>query len=642
VHTPYTATPEAAFLVAHTATGATAIALTWTQRRALAWGAPLAFAAIASAMIASPLPGFLVGLHRPMVEPDLTMKVLRWGAWCFLGAALLSRGSIAAKLLASVIHVLALEGNEYFTDSLKEMCIMHLSLGMAMLGLVTRTPLSAHAAAARPRDDDGADFAQDLAHFLVPMTFAILVGKYVLRWGIDSSDEWAYTFQASTFAKFHAYSVASPCDRAFQNFWVFDWGGKRFSQYTPGWPLFMVPFVWTRTVWLAGPTSLGLLGVGIGRLARRFVEGPAKPWAASLAVAALSLSSTCLINGGSRFSHLWVAACFSWSLEALLRVGEVTSRRARIGWGVTFGFAVAWLLATRVGDGLLLGVGIFVLFVVQVVRRRIPLVAFVSGLASAALLGGWTLWVLHEQLGTWFTTGYSLSTEIYPWNKFEMKKPEPAEWKWGIPLATGAYCWFPAATSLGFFGLGRAARGARTLAVAILVSITALFVFYSWLDLGHGFDWGYGPRYTLPTIVAWAVGTGAAIAAPSRAVVVGMRRWIVAPTALAFATTAVLGTVALAPMLYPINTDSVMKLEEVNDRVRDAGLRHAVVIVQQTGTGERGGLDYTQNLPLDLYRDQNVLIAQPTGSEYQCLRDRFPDREFWEARGNPVQLVPLP
>lgn len=640
MHTPYTATPGEAFFVAQSATAVAAMGVTWVQRRVLRIGTPFVLFAIACTILANPLPGFLAALHRPSIDPDLTLHVLRVGAWCFLIGALLARGSIGAKIAAIAMHVAASYGNRYFLDSTWEVTVMHLTLGMASVGLVTRGPSAPARGRAFSVDEEA---AQDVAHFLVPTVLAAIVGKYVLRSGIDSSDEWAYTFQAHVYAKLQSYSVASPCGHAFQNFWVFDWGGKRFSQYLPGWPLYLVPFVWLRSLWLAGPVSLGVLAVGCGRLARRLVDRPARPWAASIAVMTLALASTCLINGGSRFPHLWVGACFAWSLESLLRCGEVTTRRARIAWGAAFGVATVWLLSTRLSDGLLLGTGVAVLFVVQLVRRRIALVSFAAGLATALVFGGWTLWVLHQQLGVWFTTGYSINEFIHPWNKYEFGKPEPAEWKWGFPLATGAYCWFPASVALGMFGLARARRGSRVLAVAMVFSATALLVFYAFFKVGHGFDWGYGPRYQLPTIVLWSVGTGAAVAAVAERTARGLRLWERARAVGPFVASTLLATLLLAPMLYPINTDSVMKLEEVNDRVRDHGVHDAIVIVGASGTGERGGLDLTQNLPLDLYPNQSVLIAQPvTADEDRCLRDTYPTRSFWEARGNPVTLTRSP
>ena len=454
MHTPYTPNPAEAFELANGAVAVTAVALAWVHRRTLRLGFPLFALGFFGAMIALPLPGFLEQLHlgRPL-PPDFGVSFLRAMSWCFLAAALVAPSSLPAKLTAGAVLFGLLQAGGYLTDSGWELVTLHLCAGMLLMGLAAR------GIPAVPPLQEGENhervLVEDVAIFVFSIAAACLVGKYVLRWGTDSADEWAYTFQASVYAKFESYSKAAPCGQAFRNFWVFDHEGRRFSQYTPGWPLFMVPFVWLRSIWLAGPVALGVLTVGVARLARRLAIPAARSQAGALAAASIVLSSTALINGGSRFPHVWVAACLAWCLESLFAISDATSRRAKIAWGALFGIATVWMVATRVADGLLLGCAGTVCCVVLLARRRLSLPAIAAGAVSASLLGLWTLWVLHRQLGTWFTTGYSLSTTIYPWNKFEFKTPTANEWKWGIPLGTGAYCWFPASPALAAFGLAR-------------------------------------------------------------------------------------------------------------------------------------------------------------------------------------------
>jgi len=52
-------------------------------------------------------------------------------------------------------------------------------------------------------------------------------------------------------------------------------------------------------------------------------------------------------------------------------------------------------------------------------------------------------------------------------------------------------------------------------------------------------------------------------------------------------------------------------------------------------------LDLTENLPLDLYPNQDVLIAIERKPEFtQCVRRNFPDRAIYKAYGNPVVITP--
>ena len=45
--------------------------------------------------------------------------------------------------------------------------------------------------------------------------------------------------------------------------WVFRHNGHAFSQYTPGWPLFMAPFSRLGLIDLAGPVVGGIMAVGV-------------------------------------------------------------------------------------------------------------------------------------------------------------------------------------------------------------------------------------------------------------------------------------------------------------------------------------------------------------------------------------------
>ena len=184
----------------------------------------------------------------------------------------------------------------------------------------------------------------DMAAFVIGTLAGAVACRVVLHGWTDSGDEFADTFQAALFAKLRAYGTTPHCSEAFRSFWVFQYMGRTFAQYTPGWPYFMAPFVALHLTWLAGPASLGLLAAGVGRLTRRaasgFSRGDAPPDPATvraagrLAVAALLLSATVLINGGSRYPHVFSAALFAWSIEALLADRETRpARRSAVRLG---------------------------------------------------------------------------------------------------------------------------------------------------------------------------------------------------------------------------------------------------------------------------------------------------------------------
>ncbi len=409
------------------------------------------------------------------------------------------------------------------------------------------------------RGDDVVLFT--LATGLAAIVATVILGRYT-----NSGDEWAPTYQAALFAKLRIYGTPPPCPDAFHTFWVFNYMGRMFEQYTPGWAYFMTPFVAAGVPWLAGPFSFGVLAVGVARLSRRaaagFAAGAAPPSehdvraAGVFGAVVVMLANTLLINGASRYSHVFVAAMFAWSLEALLRVADPTlPRNLQWKWGAILGSAAALLVATRPGDGATLGVGLFAYFAYAAVRGRFGWRALVAGTVGFGVWGGLSLVILRLQVGTWFTTGYSLQPLIYPWMKSGWGKPGPGDYRWFFPLATGSYCWWPCSPAVGLAGLAALRGRARRIAFVFLVGAVPFCVLYGMLVFGRGGDLGYGPRYQLPLTVPMAVGTG---------VVLG-RLWTLGrakitswgalraggPIAIALLAVTV-GVVRIAPLIYPL------------------------------------------------------------------------------------------
>jgi hypothetical protein len=473
----------------------------------------------------------------------------------------------------------------------------------------------------------------------------------------NSADEWANTYQAALFANLRAYGSVPRCAEAFRSFWVFQYEGRSFAQYTPGWPYFMTPFVLFRVPWLAGPASLGLLAAGVARLGRRaaagFAPGEGEPSAVEVraagrfAAVAILLGSTMLINGGSRFPHVFTAALYAWSVEALFAITTPgLGTRERWGWGIALGTSTSLLLATRPGDGATLGVGLFAYFAYALARRRIGWRALVGCAVAFGLLGGLTLVILRLQLGEWFKTAYSLSPIIYPWNTIGWSLPKANEYKWGLPLATGSYCWWPCSVPVGLAGLAALRGRSQRMAGVFLLSYVPFVVFYTLLESGRGYDLGYGPRYRLPWVVPMAVGTGVMLGRLWSAA--RERRGNVDPVhagaAMAVALVAViLGVARIAPLVYPYTYVDVV---QVHNRFREAVARlrpHNAVVFGGKGLNNTDPMDLTENLPLELYPNQDVLFAIDRGPDaVRCVREEYPGRSFYRATPtNPVQLVPF-
>jgi hypothetical protein len=495
---------------------------------------------------------------------------------------------------------------------------------------------------------------EDVAAFVLASLAGVIVCRAFFHGWTESADEWANTFQAGLFAKLRAYGSVPRCAESFRAFWVFQYMGRSFGEYTPGWPLFMTPLVLIGAPWIAGPASLGLLAAGVMRLGRRaatgFSEGDSPTnaeavlLAGRLAALALVLSPTILLNGGARLSHVFVAATFAWSVEALCTLANAgVPARAQWLWGGALGLGAGLMLAARPLDGGTLGLGLLLYFAYTAKLGRVGWRATTGAMIAFGVIGAVTLVILRLQLGRWFTTGYSLTGVVYPWANFGWSVPEADGFKWGIPIACGSYWWWPCSPAVALLGLTALRGRARGLGFIFLSSCSALFVAYTLSEFGRKLTLGYGPRYQLPSMVPMAVGTGVVLARLLAAVRARGRGQdgprSLGPASVALAAV-LLGVLRIAPMVYPDAYAALMHHNWVRVALGRLDLHNAVVFVGRGDTTDP--LYATENMPLDLYPPADVLFAIDLGPEAaQCVREDYPDRSFYRALfGHPPQIVP--
>ncbi len=641
---PFTASPLDALLAAQTSVGLTLTAALLFRpfgRKGMALF-------LASIWLAVSLPGlspFLSGLGIKLPARHFPLLLVVSAALAAMATFTTRRIPLIAAALAALVAMTFLAW--YIQRCDWELAALQLLMCGVLIGchfyhdLPDLVPHSQDERHPTARVHDG-------AIFLLSLSLATLVCFVVLQRFTNSADEWGYTFQAAVFAKGQAWAPPPPCSEALRSFWVFEWGGKQFSQYTPGWPYFMVPFVILRIPEMAGPVAFALLAVGVARLARRAaVEtemGKRATRAAGwLAAVGVMFGTTYLINGASRYPHVFVATLYAWALESLLAVTSPGPSEKKWRSAVLLGLTAGLLPATRPPDGFALGIGLFLYALWAVLQRRVELRSALFTLLALGAVGGLTLWILREQLGAWFTTGYSLNSRVYPWSKVSgFSIPAPDQYRWAFPLATGSYCWFPCAPALGLAGLASLRGRARRIGVVLGLSYVPFLLFYTLNETGRGWDLGYGPRYVLPTVVPMAVGGGVLLAPLFAA-----GRWNAsrARGAAWVATVSIaLGVMRIAPMIYPWNYEDVEAHARLPATLRKAHLQHALV-VGGAGLNNTDPMDLTENLPPVLYPDERVIIAIDRSPELNaCLRKAYGDRVFYRAvsAGRAVELVPDP
>lgn len=654
MQTPYTPQPGDAFLIAQTAAAGALSAIVLFRRLRPLPATLLFLVAIWTSVLGADALAVLASLdlYKPTGTGFITS--LRVSA----GLATLATGIARPRwmvLMAAAGQAALYEIVEMVPESNWELGALHLAWFGLLLGvrqLAAEKEADARAGR-RPQALPSHGFlGQDLTLAALAVALGATVSVVVLLRSCDSADEWAYTYQAAVFAKLHAYGRAPPCFAALQNYWIFTSEGRMFSQYTPGWPLFMAPFVTLGAPWLAAPFALGVFVIALARLARRAVAGAScgksdvVAAAGPIAVLATLGSNTVLLNGGSRFSHIFVCACFAWSVEALAQLATpLTDVRATVRWGAVLGLTTSWLLATRPADGANLGIGILLYFMYALVRGRLPWRGILATILVFVLWGGLSLVILRLQLGKWLTTGYSLTEEFYPWAKLTLSKPKASEIRWGVPIGTGSYCWWPLAPAVGLCGLVAALRGGgRRVAFMLSVGTMFLLTFYAFVEYGRGWDFGYGPRYALPTIVPMGVGTAVAIAplwAAARRHMHARRALAVGgPVVLAMAS-AVMGVVRIAPLVYPFNHEELRARNAVNEAIRKQQLTNALVWLEP-GATVSDPLDLTQNYPLELYPPPNAILVIDRGEDSKrCVLEQFRGRRSYRTVGTyDTRLVP--
>jgi hypothetical protein len=174
---------------------------------------------------------------------------------------------------------------------------------------------------------------------------------------IDSS---IYLLQARAMAHLH-FGVLAPLPvQAFSDHFLSEGpDGRLYGVFPPGWPLAMVPFVWIGTPMLAGPAVAALMIVGqaaLGRAAGRVAGDEANGELATRASLVLGLPSFArAVETADPMSHGLVAVLASVAMACALDLRQAGGSPSRAK-ALLAGGCVGWAVASRLLDGLVLGV----------------------------------------------------------------------------------------------------------------------------------------------------------------------------------------------------------------------------------------------------------------------------------------------
>ncbi len=441
----------------------------------------------------------------------------------------------------------------------------------------------------------------------------VAIGQFILQDFPNSGDEYAYVYEAATFAEGRLRNVALAAPEFFALNYIIVKDGQEYSSFPLGWPLLLASAMRLHVpVWLVNP-ALGTLSLMlIAYLGTRLHNARVGVLAASL----VAVSGFFLFNAASYFSHTFCSAL-------LLAAACLAVRRDDVTWWVPVGvgFLLGWAVLARYFTAVVCSVPVTLLLFRHgaPVVRTLTLVAL-GGLPWIVLLGAynlqvngspWQLTTLPTTVGLWFAPKFAmrgadiLSTQML---RFVL---------WTPPLLLFVY----------IFYLARADTRIRRGLIDWMPVLMAAAL-YCYVERGGN---QYGPRFYYETFPFLAIFTAASL----------FRERAFGEKALrdrrAFALMA--ASVAVMPLSFAMH--AFIEHRVISER-RDpynmaAGLTDALVLIGGRVGTERsmGALDLTRN---GIEHSGTVLYGLDISEEANCrLQAAYPTRELYRYTWNTAE-----
>ncbi len=216
-------------------------------------------------------------------------------------------------------------------------------------------------------------------------------------------DEIAQLIQARIFADGQLYRDVAQYPEFFSLQHIVEADGKWFSQFPPGWPLMMTPFVLLGVGWLSGPVWTSLSVLVFWGIARHVTATAAQALAAVLLFMAAPFV---VFMGSSHMNHVGALFWFLCAIYALIRLQQAAATNVR--WSLLLGLSLGALATVRPLDAAAaaLPAGIWILW--RAVHNRARWSDVVSSGAALLLPMAALGWYNTITAGTPFTFAYTL------------------------------------------------------------------------------------------------------------------------------------------------------------------------------------------------------------------------------------------
>lgn len=445
-----------------------------------------------------------------------------------------------------------------------------------------------------------------LAIIVISFVTSLLIGYKTLEGFANSSDEYAYLFQAQTMSQGKLWESAHQLSDFFYFNHIATKDGIAVSRFPPGWPLILSGAYWLgMNPILVNPILGAVLLIVFFSFVNRFYSARVALW--SLAV--LALTSFFIFNSASYFSHM------SCALFALLFVygAHLYFEQPKPHYLIMAGFFLAMVVITRYFTAILIFIPFFFAFVrncklgcvkafIWLGVGALPCLAFFFwynySITGNALLPV-TMWAYaDESLG--FVRGHTVLKGI----------EHVVRW-----LGMFLYWCSPAVLIFYFVSLidkvkDPLTRWAHPEDYLFVILIAGYFFYY---QIGGN---QYGPRFlfeALPFMVVFVV---------SRVLSLN-KKWITGMLVAGVVFAAV-----KMPFIALREHHVIDERKDVYALVQSRDVRNAVVLVSSYTSVVRPmpSGDLTRN---DVYYLNDVLYALDLRDRNQELMDYYPDRQFY-------------
>lgn len=230
--------------------------------------------------------------------------------------------------------------------------------------------------------------------FGVAVIYAVIVyivGCFVIQQFPNSADEFAYLYQAHTFASGKAVNDAHPQQEALSPFFIHTHDGKVFAIFPPGWAAVLSIGVLIHLPWLINPIIAGCTIIVLYLVSRYFLN---HIWS-WFVVGIWMLSPMVMLNSASQFSHPLCALLIVGTVWGLLRFQELPN------WShaILVGLCTALAFSTRELTSVAL-LCIPMICILTQTPQKIRLLCGISlGALPIALFYGW---YCSQTTGAWF------------------------------------------------------------------------------------------------------------------------------------------------------------------------------------------------------------------------------------------------